>query len=472
MTEETERYQAVQGINTLSELALNQELISDFFRTVTIKIKISPLNEGDSISRTFDNDHAQQYTITGISVVEDEKSKNSPVYNDVVQIVEMLSERICAIDINQKITELIEINTKYAKLKEDLEELLKNNKTSIFNSEWSVFYLLKELFQCIKEKIKRTAYYRGQSENWEAIPGVIRPGVDKSYALEFEEIYHNLAFEFENIEYIRLEQNMSLECQEKRAQNIALLQHFNLLTPYVDITSNEFIAMFFMIDSAKIKNPCIDILFQSEDKDDNKQSLVQKAPTSHQNVRLSAQKGSFLNFEKVLVNDSITRIDRIRVTIDYDVRSHFLIMEQEKDDLGNNAKETQGLESIILETNGDEVEIERQLAEKVSRSGKKLQELLREAETDQDNKIINNDKIHAAFVENFEYGQKLTELKKNRDKLFSNLKDEIERKLEEFRYTSAEIYPDLPNRLSSIKTKYSNQSSRNLKQTVKIDKIQ
>lgn len=179
-----------------------------------------------------------------------------------------------------------------------------------------------------------------------------------------------------------------------------------------------------------------------------------------------------MNFEKVLVNDSITRIDRIRVTIDYDVRSHFLIMEQEKDDLGNNAKETQGLESIILETNGDEVEIERQLAEKVSRSGKKLQELLREAETDQDNKIINNDKIHAAFVENFEYGQKLTELKKNRDKLFSNLKDEIERKLEEFRYTSAEIYPDLPNRLSSIKTKYSNQSSRNLKQTVKIDKIQ
>lgn len=468
MVKDSNRYQSVQGINDLNDLANNRELIGDFFRTVKIKISISPINDGASINNSFDNDHAQQYTITDLSIEKDTMDQSNSLYQEVVNIVNMLSERIRAVDINQKIKELIDKNTSYRELKQDLESLLKNNESSMYNSEWSVFYLLKELFQCIKGKPERTVYYRGQSHDWEVVPGVIRPGVNQSYARDFEEVYHNLAFEFEDIDYIGLDKNMTLENQEKRAQNIALLQHFNLLTPYVDITSNEFIAMFFMIDSGQINKPSIDIIFQNNDKDDNKQSLVQKAPTSHQNIRLSAQKGSFLNFEKTLVNDSITKVDRIRVVIDYDVNSHIKTMNQERTDLGKKSHRFGDLlKSMSADGNIDETQLEDLLENKVKEIDTKLRELIRlENDSPEQDKSIQN-QLSAALSENFKYSRELSILKANRNKLFSNLKDEIERKLEEFRYTSAEIYPDLPNRLSSIKIKYSKQT--NQKQIVRLD---
>lgn len=469
MFKDSNRYQSVQGINDLNDLANNRELIGEFFRTVKIKISISPINDGDSIKKSVDNDHAQQYTITGLSIEKDTMDESNPLYKEVVQVVNMLSERIRAVDINQKIKQLIDKNTRYKELKQDLENVLRHNKSSMYNSEWSVFYLLKEFFQCIKGNPERTVYYRGQSHDWEVVPGVIRPGVDQSYAREFEEVYHNLAFEFEDIDYIGLNKDMTLENQERRAQNIALLQHFNLLTPYVDITSNEFIAMFFMIDSGEINKPCIDIIFPDNDKGDNKKSLVQKAPTSHQNIRLSAQKGSFLNFEKTLVNDSITKVDRIRLIIDYDVHSHIDTMNQERNDLGKKAHQFGDLiKSMSEDGNIDETKLEILLQSKVSEIDAKLKKLIRLEHDSPEQDTSIQSQLSDAFSENFKYSRELSMLKINRNKLFSNLKDEIERKLAEFRYTSAEIYPDLPNRLSSIKTKYSKPA--NQKRIVSLDK--
>ena len=135
-----------------------------------------------------------------------------------------------------------------------------------------------------------------------------------------------------------------------------------------------------------LKNPCIDILFQSEDKEDSKQSLIQKAPTSHQNVRLSAQKGSFLNFEKVLINDSITKIDRIRVIIDYDLQAHVDNLKKVRDDLGTPPRYLEELQSIVgrFDKYDNENDIESELQRMVDESEANLKRLLSNTEVNED----------------------------------------------------------------------------------------
>ena len=122
-------------------------------------------------------------------------------------------------------------------------EKLQQQETSI---AWQLFYLYKELFQqFIDEGQQGCNYFRGQSDNHDLVPGILRNRVSNSYREEFEQLYLKIAHEFpEKISYFRLNDVKNLE---EREYQLSLLQHYGLKTSLLDITSNPYIAMLFML---------------------------------------------------------------------------------------------------------------------------------------------------------------------------------------------------------------------------------
>ena len=92
-----------------------------------------------------------------------------------------------------------------------------------------------------------------------------------------------------------------------RGQQLALLQHYELYTPLLDITSNPFVALLFMING-ELDNPKLEFYDISDTK------LFMEPEKTKLNNRILAQKGAFLNFEMLLskVGKNTSLIDELK----------------------------------------------------------------------------------------------------------------------------------------------------------------
>ncbi|WP_288531825.1 FRG domain-containing protein [uncultured Secundilactobacillus sp.] len=203
-----------------------------------------------------------------------------------------------SVDRNDHTNELLK------KLQQDVSKSVKSmdtaTKVSDTHSSWSVFYALKELIDLIQSLSPAgyQAYFRGQAGSWELRPTMLRSGkhgyTDK-FRENFEDIYKEISRKFPSeISYKTVDQ------LEERAFNLAELQHYGLGTPLIDVTENPFIGMIFMVDgysgTQDFSEPQLDIFFVGSEK---KNKLFQRVVRSKDNPRITAQKGAFLNFEKL-----------------------------------------------------------------------------------------------------------------------------------------------------------------------------
>lgn len=190
------------------------------------------------------------------------------------------------------------------------------------HSSWSVFYALKEIIDQISNRLKvgYKTVYRGQPGDWELRPTLFRKGVSgytDEFRRNYEQIYKSVAQKFpENVSYFSIHENL-----DKRAANLAELQHYGLGTSLIDVSSNPFISLLFMVDGYANQGdePQLDIFFVRED---GQNSLYQEVTKREQNRRISVQKGAFLNFDKLDMNglSGERKIPRICLRLQY-VRS-------------------------------------------------------------------------------------------------------------------------------------------------------
>lgn len=171
-----------------------------------------------------------------------------------------------------------------------------NHSYTADHSSWSVFYALKEIIDHVNDELQvgYKTVYRGQSGSWELRPTLFREGVagyKDDFRRNYEQIYKSVAQKFpENVSYFSIHDSM-----DKRAANLAELQHYGLGTPLVDVSSNPFISLLFMVDGYANQGdePQLDIFFVRED---GKNSLYQEVVKREQNRRISVQKGAFFKF--------------------------------------------------------------------------------------------------------------------------------------------------------------------------------
>lgn len=163
---------------------------------------------------------------------------------------------------------------------------------------WSTFYALKELIDLIMLNVpdEVTPYFRGQNGDWELTPTILRDSFDDQFRDNFEEIYRDIARKYPSVVQYH-------EYGDDRVKNLAELQHYGMGTPLVDVTKNPFIAMLFMVDGFKKgiekKNyfPRFEIFFI---KNNGRNKLFQEVEKNNSNLRIDAQKGAFLNFDRLL----------------------------------------------------------------------------------------------------------------------------------------------------------------------------
>lgn len=195
---------------------------------------------------------------------------------------------------------------------------------SKIRKSWSAFYALKEIIDIIRTEVSINKkgyqlYFRGQGGDWPLKPTLYRDGKNgytDEFRIHYDSIYESIANKFPHeIEY------SSEFGSEERALNLAVLQHYGLGTPLVDITENPFIAMMFMTNDYKHIGEHsalqLDVFFIREDGDNK---LFQSTRNNEHNPRIAVQKGAFLNFEKLddalLFGDK--KIGRISINIVYD----------------------------------------------------------------------------------------------------------------------------------------------------------
>lgn len=215
-------------------------------------------------------------------------------------------------------------NEKFLKIRKYIEalnedvssELNTGFKQSDKNSGWSVFFLIKECIQILSRDDFHFNYYRGQRiGKWKTIPSAFRDYMNirgDIYHDKFEDIYKEIHRKFpEKIRYIEFPQmELSDECSTimyARGQQLALLQHYELYTPLLDITSNPFVALLFMING-ELDDPKLELYDISDTK------LFMEPEKSELNNRILAQKGAFLNFEMLLskVGKNTSLIDELK----------------------------------------------------------------------------------------------------------------------------------------------------------------
>lgn len=209
-----------------------------------------------------------------------------------------------------------------------------NLKKNIYSDEWQLFYLYKELFQFFISARGRCNYFRGQSHNYPLVPGILRKNIQNSYRKDFENLYLKIANEFpEKITYFELKSSNNIEDREYQ---LSLLQHYGFKTSLLDITSNPYIAMLFMLSEqfTEYKEPAF-FLFQVDENLHRNKHLFTEVRKSKLNERIIAQKGAFLNFDKIFSNKAfdIERILSIKIVLHFSDKKYLDYIASEKEKL-------------------------------------------------------------------------------------------------------------------------------------------
>ena len=294
---------------------------------------------------------------------------------------------------------------------------------------WSVFYLLKELITALSSS--NYNFYRGQGSNWATRPSIFRPlkligdiEDEINFYEDFEKLYQQVSREYpDNIKYIELEHD---ELIDERADELATLQHYGLPTSLLDVTENPFIALLFMLESDEFSNPQIEFYKFNPQKDVD-DSLLTFTHKKNNNKRIKAQKGAFINYDKINrfikidgkewnLSDRYRKIDRILVEIILDLEGY-----------------KSYLDSLRLDSK--ELNEEEKFRKKIK------------AEKDK-------------FFPEEGSGAAKEERKKNINEIFENLRQELMKKLNEFHYFQRDLYPDFNDYLVHLKKKYKPYSSQ------------
>lgn len=191
---------------------------------------------------------------------------------------------------------------------------------------------------------------------------------------------------------------------------MSILQHYGLKTALLDITKNPYIAMLFMIcdNKQKINEPTL-YLFRINDRIDSKSTLFTEVKKSHINKQIDAQKGAFLNYEKMLDFNGKYKMPYVKIVLKFDIDEYNKIIEEGKINL----------HYINLETT--------ELRNKAGQNDKEKYDDLKT--------LIMSPKL---FIQDS----------------FNGLNYELKLKLKEYSYTIEDMFPDFESRLRYVSNKY------------------
>ena len=272
-------------------------------------------------------------------------------------------------------------------------------KNKSYPNDWQLFYLYKEIFQKLihnKKNSNHYNYFRGQSDSrYILIPGAFRKNVKTDFLRDFEGIYEELARLFPNrLTHYKLED----ENIKKREAQLSLLQHFGLKTPLLDITSNPYIAMLFMLSEniESYKEPTL--YFFQVGKYADKSEIFVEVVKNEWNDRIIAQRGAFLNFDRAVLNNIDEKIPTLKLVLKFD--------EKELENRLNFS-----LQSLL------DMKVPKKLADSIVKS----------------------------FREEYE---------KDESKRMDFIRKELLEKLHEYFYSEVDLFPDFEKRIQYISSQY------------------
>jgi len=263
----------------------------DFFKKSTIEINYIP-------NISFVKNGGQRYLITGVKLIESDDEVNK-----------------------ERISKLVNKCNKF--IEDDIESSPKlvYEHGELDTGTCKLFYVYKDLIQGLSGDGLNFNYFRGQSHDYTLLPGALRYKVDSDYIKDFESIYRKLALEFpDTIDYVPLNPISKIA---EREPNLSILQHYGLKTALLDITKNPYISMLFMLKDKveDLKEPAL-YFFKIGDGISSRSTLFSEVRKSHTNERIIAQKGAFLNFEKVLDSNEKEKIPYVKLVLKFDANMY------------------------------------------------------------------------------------------------------------------------------------------------------
>lgn len=349
-------------------------------------------------------------------------------------------------DLSNKLDNFVERINKY------LQNNGAGNGYKDSENNWSIFYLLKELITELK--LNKFNYFRGQRENWDTIPGVFRKKQNKDgYDLysRFEQVYKNIAQEFpEELEYISLDQNKE---NDTRTNQLAILQHYGLPTSLLDITENPYIAMLFMLsEEAPIFDPQLEAYAIDLDSETSIVSFVNKY---RKNKRIKAQKGAFLNYErlrhffkisdnKITNNSCFQPIERVIIKLNFSIEDSIQYLQNLKSKIIDSESSSNNSELLLdLDNIFEKYTIENNQKDKIKH-------ILTDISLPQTNN--KNSNLATGDVDELISQLKKTDTKEIKQDYYKKIQQELIEKLKEYEYYTNELFPDFEDYIS-YKTK-------------------
>lgn len=263
-------------------------------------------------------------------------------------------------------------------------------------------------------------YFRGQSDKNDLLPGALRYSKNSDYIRDFEGLYLRLSYEFPDIiNYVSMSESNIAE----RESNLSVLQHYGLKTALLDITKNPYIAMLFMLreNIDEYRSPTL-YLFKINDQEFDSPTLFSEVRKSHTNERIIAQKGAFLNFEKVQKNNLLKAIPYVKIILEFD--------------------EYKYQEALIFENSANIISKYNLIQKNELGSVKDLDNIKKSK--DYYEKNIN--KIRELFES----------VEKTKEDCLEYINNELTQKLKEYYYLKEDMFPDFENKIRYLSSKYVN----------------